>query len=253
MTERLRVDDLSVTYGGIRAVKGVDLTVDAGEVVGLIGPNGAGKTTLIDAVTGFVPCQGHVFLDGRDITDVPVHRRARQGMARTFQSVELFDDLTIAENVAVSMERPTWRTTIRDLVRPRAADAEGAVGEALELLGLTSFADRHPTDLSHGQRRLAACARAVVGRPALICMDEPAAGLDTNESRTLGGRLRAIVERGPSILLVDHDMSMVLEVCDRVYVLEFGEVIAAGTPDEIRRHPAVIAAYLGRSADGGAA
>jgi branched-chain amino acid transport system ATP-binding protein len=253
VTERLRVDDLSVTYGGIRAVKGVDLTVDAGEVVGLIGPNGAGKTTLIDAVTGFVPCQGSVLLDGRDVSGLPVHRRARQGMARTFQSVELFDDLTIAENVAVSMERPTWRTTIRDLVRPRAADAEGVVGEALELLGLTSFADRHPTDLSHGQRRLAACARAVVGRPALICMDEPAAGLDTNESRTLGGRLRAIVERGPAILLVDHDMSMVLEVCDRVYVLEFGEVIASGTPDEIRRHPAVIAAYLGRSADGGAA
>ena len=252
MNERLRVESLSVTYGGVRAVKGVDLFVGAGEVVGLIGPNGAGKTTLIDAVTGFVPCEGSVFLDGRDVTGLPVHRRARHGMARTFQSVELFDDLTIAENVAVSMERPTWRNTVRDLVRPRAVDAQGAVGDALALLGLADLAERHPTDLSHGQRRLAACARAVVGHPALVCMDEPAAGLDTSESRTLGGRLRAIVERGPSILLVDHDMSMVLEVCDRVYVLEFGEVIAVGTPDDIRQHPAVIAAYLGRSAEGGA-
>ncbi len=250
MTARLRVEALAVTYGGVRAVKGVDLFVDAGEVVGLIGPNGAGKTTLIDAVTGFVPCQGSVFLDGRDVTGLPVHRRARHGMARTFQSVELFDDLTIAENLAVSMERPTWRSTIRDLVRPRPAESSGDVGEALELLGLAAFADRHPTDLSHGQRRLAACARAVVGRPSLICMDEPAAGLDTTESGVLGGRLRAIADRGPSILLVDHDMSMVLEVCDRVYVLEFGEVIAEGTPDHVRRHPAVIAAYLGRSVDG---
>mgnify|MGYP000614938422 CR=1 FL=1 len=130
---------------------------------------------------------------------------------------------------------------------------EEVVGDALDLLGLAGVADRLPTDLSHGQRRLAACARAVVGHPSLICMDEPAAGLDSSESRVLGGHLRSIVAHGSSILLVDHDMSMVLEVCDRVYVLEFGEVIAVGTPDEIRRHPAVIAAYLGRSADGGAA
>lgn len=250
MIERLRVEDLSVTYGGVRAVKGVDLTVEAGQVVGLIGPNGAGKTTLIDAVTGFVPCTGNVFLDGRYVSGLPVHRRARRGIARTFQSVELFDDLTIAENVAVSMERPTWRSTLRDLVRPRPADADGPVGEALDLLGLTGLADRHPTDLSHGQRRLAACARAVVGNPALICMDEPAAGLDTTESSALGGRLRAIAARGSSILLVDHDMSMVLTVCDWVYVLEFGEVIAAGPPDAIRDDPAVIAAYLGRSTGG---
>ena len=253
MNERLVVEGLSVAYGGVRAVQGVDLTVGAGQVVGLIGPNGAGKTTFIDAVTGFAPCRGRVVLDGRDLTGLPPHRRARLGLARTFQSVELFDDLTIAENVAVPVERPTWRGTVRDLVRPRAASTDGAVGEALALLGLEHLADRQPNDLSHGQRRLVACARAIVGHPALVCMDEPAAGLDTTESRVLGGHLRTIVAAGPSILLVDHDMSMVLEVCDWVYVLQFGEVIAAGSPDDIRRHPAVVAAYLGRSAEGGAA
>ena len=253
MNERLVVEGLSVAYGGVRAVEGVDLTVGAGQVVGLIGPNGAGKTTFIDAVTGFTPCRGRVVLDGRDLAGLPPHRRARLGLARTFQSVELFDDLTIAENVAVPVERPTWRGTVRDLVRPRAAAADGAVGEALALLGLEQFADRQPNDLSHGQRRLVACARAIVGHPALVCMDEPAAGLDTRESRVLCGHLRSIVAAGPSILLVDHDMSMVLEVCDWVYVLQFGEVIAAGSPDDIRRHPAVVAAYLGRAAEGGAA
>jgi branched-chain amino acid transport system ATP-binding protein len=245
---RLVVEGLAVTYGGVRAVDGVDLSVAAGEVVGLIGPNGAGKTTFIDAVTGFVKCEGTVRLDGRDVSGLAPHRRARLGMARTFQLVELFDDLTVAENVAASIERPSWRGVLRDLVLPRGAGVDGAVGDALDLLGLVGVADLLPTELSHGQRRLAACARAVVGNPSLICMDEPAAGLDSSESRVLGGHLRSIVAHGSSILLVDHDMSMVLEVCDRIYVLEFGRLIAAGTPDEIRRHPAVVAAYLGRAA-----
>ncbi len=250
MSDRLRVEGLSVAYGGVRAVDGVHLSVAAGEVVGLIGPNGAGKTTLIDAVTGFVPCEGSVVLDGRDISGLAPHRRARLGMARTFQLVELFDDLTIAENVAASIERPSWRGVARDLVRPRGVSVDGVVGDALDLLGLSGVGDRLPTDLSHGQRRLAACARAVVGHPSLICMDEPAAGLDSSESHVLGGHLRSIVEHGSAILLVEHDMAMVLEVCDRIYVLEFGKVIASGTPDEVRRHPAVVAAYLGRTAGG---
>ena len=250
----LRTERLSVSYGGVRAVSEVELEIAPGELVGLIGPNGAGKTTLIDAITGYVTCSGRVLLDGRDISELAPHRRARLGLARTFQSVELFDDLTIAENVAASIERPTWRSVARDLVRPRAATGvDGPVGDALDLLGLTSLADRLPTDLSHGQRRLAACARAVAGRPSLICMDEPAAGLDTHESEVLGEHLRSITERGSAILLVDHDMAMVLDVCDRVYVLEFGTLIAEGTPAAVRRDPAVVAAYLGRTAGGGAA
>ena len=252
MSALLRTDGLSVSYGGVRAVSDVQLTVAPGELVGLIGPNGAGKTTLIDAVTGFVRCTGRITFDGRDVTDLAPHRRARLGMTRTFQSLELFDDLTVAENVAASIERPTWRSTVTDLLRPRAASTAGAVGDALDLLGLDGLADRLPTELGHGQRRLVACARAVAGRPALVCMDEPAAGLDTAESRALGAHLRAITAQGSAILLVDHDMSMVLDVCDRVYVLEFGVTIAEGTPDEVRRDPAVVAAYLGRTAGGDA-
>ncbi len=253
MSAVLQTEGLSVSYGGVHAVAAVDLSIAAGELVGLIGPNGAGKTTLIDAVTGFVRCSGRVTLAGRDVTDLAPHRRARLGMARTFQSLELFDDLTIAENVAAAIERPTWHGVLRDLVRPGSAPAGDAVADALGLLGLTSVADRLPAELGHGERRLVACARALAGRPSLICLDEPAAGLDTAESQTLGRHLRAITERGSAILLVDHDMSMVLEVCDRVVVLEFGRTIAQGTPDEIRRDPAVIAAYLGRAAGGDAA
>ncbi|MFN8024709.1 MAG: ABC transporter ATP-binding protein [Acidimicrobiales bacterium] len=250
MSELLRTDGLSVSYGGVRAVSDVQLSVAPGELVGLIGPNGAGKTTLIDAVTGFVRCTGRITFDGRDVTDLAPHRRARLGITRTFQSLELFDDLTVAENVATAIERPSWRDALVDLVRPRPVDAGGPVGEALGLLGIDDLADHHPPELGHGQRRLVACARAVAGRPSLICMDEPAAGLDTAESRSLGARLRAITEQGSAILLVDHDMSMVLDVCDRVYVLEFGTTIAHGTPDEVRRDPAVVAAYLGRTAGG---
>jgi branched-chain amino acid transport system ATP-binding protein len=246
----LRTDDLSVVYGGLHAVSEVRLSVAPGELVGLIGPNGAGKTTFIDAVTGFVACRGRVRFRDRDVTELPPHRRARLGMARTFQSLELFDDLTIAENVAASIERPSWRGVLRDLVRPHAAQVEGAVAEALDLLELTEVADRLPGELGHGQRRLVACARALAGRPALLCMDEPAAGLDSGESAVLGGHLRAITDRGSAILLVDHDMGMVLDVCDRIYVLESGVLIAEGTPEEIRRDPAVVSAYLGRTAAG---
>ncbi len=249
----LRTDGLSVSYGGVRALTDVQLTVGRGELVGLIGPNGAGKTTLIDAVTGFAGCVGRVTFAGRDVSALAPHRRARLGMTRTFQSLELFDDLTIAENVASSIERPTWHGMLRDLVWPRSAQRGGAVADALDLLGIAGLADRLPIELGHGQRRLVACARAVAGNPSLICLDEPAAGLDTAESQVLGGHLRAITERGSAILLVDHDMSMVLDVCDRVYVLEFGTVIAHGTPDEVRRDPAVVTAYLGRTGGGGAA
>ena len=161
MSEVLATTGLSVSYGGVRAVADVDLSVLAGELVGVIGPNGAGKTTLIDAITGYVGCTGRVVFGGREVGAMTPHRRARAGMARTFQSLELFDDLTVAENVAAAVERPDAMGVLRDLVRPRPAPRDGAVGEALALLGLTALADRHPTELGHGQRRLVACARAI--------------------------------------------------------------------------------------------
>ena len=250
MTTLLQTRALSVRFGGVSALTDVDVSVGEGELVGLIGPNGAGKTTFIDAVTGFVESTGRVELAGRDITGSSPHRRARRGLTRTFQSLELFDDLTVAENVAAPLERPTAAGFVRDLLRPRSIRLDTGVGDALELLGLADLADRLPAELSHGQRRLVACARALAGSPALICMDEPAAGLDTAESAVLGRHLRAIADAGSAILLIDHDMSMVFEVCDRVVVLDFGQVIADGTPDQVRHDPEVVAAYLGRSLDG---
>ena len=239
----LQVDELTVAYGGLLAVEGVSLTVTAGEVVGLIGPNGAGKTSCIDALTGFTPARGRVRLDGRPIDELPTHRRARAGLARTFQSVELFEDLSVAENLAVASADPAWWSPLVDAIRPRRADHD--VRWALEAVGLGDLGAARPAELSHGQRRLVGVARALVRRPTALLLDEPAAGLDTAESAALGRRIRDIAASGIAVLLVDHDMGLVLSVCDRVAVLDFGHLIATGTPAEIRDDATVVAAYLG--------
>ncbi len=249
MTVLLEVTGLTVQYGPVRAVDGVDLRVDEGQIVGLIGPNGAGKTTMIDALTGFVPSTGSVTFSGATLDGSPAHRRARAGLGRTWQSLELFDDLTVRENLQVAAETPSFGGLLLDLVRPtRARDGSG-VDFALDAVGIRDLADRLPTEISHGQRKLVSTARALAGRPRLVLMDEPAAGLDQDESRALAMELRALRDdSGITILLVDHDMALVLEVCDRIVVIEFGRVIAEGTPDEITKHPEVLRAYLG--ADG---
>jgi branched-chain amino acid transport system ATP-binding protein len=246
MTALLDVDALRVTYGGVTAVDGVDLAVPEGKVVGLIGPNGAGKTSTIDALTGYhAPSKGTVVFDGEDITSMRAPVRARRGLARTWQSVELFDDLTVDENLLVASERMGVLRALRDLLLPIGAHPRDNVDWALELCGLTDVADRKPTELSHGRRKLVGVARALAQRPRLVLMDEPAAGLDTDESVELGRHLRALPGEGVTVLLVDHDMNLVLSICDEVVVLDFGQVIARGTPAEIRRNEAVIAAYLG--------
>jgi branched-chain amino acid transport system ATP-binding protein len=240
----LSVRGLSVSYGGVRAVSGVDLDVLEGQLVALIGPNGAGKTTLIDAISGFVRYQGTVLLAGQDLSGRAPHQRAQLGLARTWQSIELFDDLSVRENLSVASGRVPVAQMLRELVgRPRALDA--AIGDALALLGLEAFASANAADLSEGQRKLVGIARALVARPRLLCLDEPAAGLDTHESRQLGQRLRQIVDAGTPILLIDHDMGLVLEVSDHVVVLEFGQVIASGASEQVRRDARVVAAYLG--------
>ncbi len=238
---------VSVSFGGVHAVVDVDLEVAPGQLVGLIGPNGAGKTTFIDAITGFVRAEGRVELDGRDLTGLPPHARARLGLARTWQSIELFDDLTIRENLLVAARRPSvWGTLKESVSTPRAASGE--ISGALAVLGLEGLVDALPEELSQGQRKLVGIARALVVKPRLVCLDEPAAGLDTTESEELGRRLRRLVDAGQSMLLVDHDMGLVLGICDHVVVLEFGKVIASGEPDEVRRDQQVIAAYLGSAA-----
>jgi branched-chain amino acid transport system ATP-binding protein len=247
----LEVDDLTVRYGGLAALSEARLRVEPGSLVGLIGPNGAGKTTMIDCLAGFTPAtSGRVIFDGHDVTSLSAHRRTRLGMIRTFQSLELFDDLSVRENCRVAAADARWWDPIADVVRPgRNAVDGGFLDDTLASLGLTEFSELHPSELSHGHRKLVGIARALVRKPDLLLLDEPAAGLDSGESGVLGRQLRSRVDDGASILLIDHDMELVLGICDRVYVLDFGRVIAEGTPDEIRANPAVVAAYLGEEVE----
>ncbi|MGW4481370.1 ABC transporter permease subunit [Rhodococcus triatomae] len=230
----LSVQGVGVRYGAVRAVDDVGFDLRAGEIVGLIGPNGAGKTTLVDAISGFATAEGRITLSGKDIAKLPPFRRSRAGLGRTFQDIELYDELTVAENVAVGAAR--------------SGDTDSAVTSVLTLLDITELADTTAADLSQGQRQLVSVARVLAGRPAVALLDEPAAGLDSSESRWLGERLRAARGLGVTMLLIDHDMDLVLNVCDRVVVLDLGKVIAVGTPADIRNDPTVVAAYLGSPA-----
>jgi branched-chain amino acid transport system ATP-binding protein len=253
MSALLQTNEMTVTFGGLRAVDSVSFTVEQGQLVGLIGPNGAGKTTFIDGITGFVPTTGSIkFLD-TEISKQPAHRRARLGLGRTWQSLELFEDLNIEENLGVAAQPQSVGGFLADLIVPQRVKARANVDFALDVLGIRDLAKRMPTEISQGQRKLVSAARALAARPQLVCMDEPAAGLDTKESQELGRRLRDIIDAGITIFLVDHDMGLVLNVCDFIYVIEFGATIAKGTPEEIKRDPRVIEAYLGSSAEDGGA
>jgi branched-chain amino acid transport system ATP-binding protein len=247
VTPVLRATGISVSFGGVHAVVDVDLEVGAGRLVGLIGPNGAGKTTFIDAISGFVRARGRMELDGNDLTALRPHARARLGLARTWQSIELFDDLTVRENLHVASHQPSVWRTLREMVSPPRSDSS-EIDSVLKLLGLEAIVDELPSELSQGQRKLVGIARALAARPRLVCLDEPAAGLDTHESEELGRRLRSLADAGQAMLLVDHDMGLVLGICDEVVVVEFGKVIARGAADAVRRDQAVIAAYLGSAA-----
>ncbi len=246
----LEARGLTVSYGGIRANDRIDLECASGKVVGLIGPNGAGKTTFIDAITGFTPlASGSVTFDGHDLASASPSARARLGLTRTFQSLELFEDLSVRDNLLASAERSTWWSFFGDVVRPgrRHGDVADRVDWALDTVGLREVVDTMPDQLSHGQRKLVAMARALAARPKLVLLDEPAAGIDTTETRALGTLMRAVVAEGISLFVIDHDMGLMLSVCDDLYVLDFGKVIAHGTPERIRDDPAVITAYLGSS------
>ncbi len=247
----LEARQVTVRYGGLAANADVDLEVHQGRLVGLIGPNGAGKTTFIDAVTGYTPlASGTIHFDGHDLDGLSPDARAHRGLVRTFQSIELFDDLTVRDNLLAAAERPRWNSLFADMFTPGRTSRGllSQVGQVIDTLGIAELADQLPQALSQGQRKLVGIARALAARPKLLLLDEPAAGLDTTESQALGAHLRRLVEAGTTVFLIDHDMGLVLNVCDEIYVLDFGRLIAHGTPAEIRADPQVIAAYLGESA-----
>jgi sulfate-transporting ATPase len=229
----LEVEGLTVTYGGVVAVFELSLRVPAGGIVGLIGPNGAGKTSAIDAITGFAKAEGTVTLQDADVHNLPTHKRVRRGLARTFQSLELYDDLSVEENVSAAA------------FGVKGEARHGAVQRSLDLVGIADLRHREAGDLSQGQRQLVSIARACAADPHVLLLDEPAAGLDTSESKWLGDRIRDISATGTGVLLIDHDVALVLDICDYIYVLDFGSVIAEGDPAAIRANRAVADAYLG--------
>ncbi|MDY7106851.1 MAG: branched-chain amino acid ABC transporter permease/ATP-binding protein [Actinomycetota bacterium] len=247
---RLDVSGLTVRYGGVTAVDDLSLRVEPGKVLGLIGPNGAGKTSAIDAITGFTRADaGSVRLDGRELVGLSTTARARAGLSRSFQSLELFEDATVHDNLrAASDPRDRW-SYLRDLFWPVDDPLSGEVVAAVREFQLTDDLHRHVQDLPYGQRRLLALARAVATRPSVLLLDEPAAGLGDNESAELAHLVRRLADDwGIAVLLVEHDMNFVMGVCDEIVVLDFGRCISEGTADEVRRDPAVIAAYLGDDA-----
>ncbi|MGH3009027.1 MAG: ABC transporter ATP-binding protein [Gaiellaceae bacterium] len=235
----LRASSVSRSFAGVEALRDVSLELGQGEVVGLIGPNGAGKSTLVNLLSGFDrPTRGRVLLEERDVTRWPAHRRGRHGLARTFQHSHSFGGLSARENVEVAA------LGVGASQRAAAKRAD----ELLALLGLTAYAEQSAASLAHGDERRLGVARALATEPRYVLMDEPAAGLSEAEVPRFATAVRTVQEHGAGVLLVDHNVALVLEVCERIYVLDQGTTLAEGTPDEIRSDLGVAAAYLGESA-----
>ena len=240
----LEVEQLSVDFGGVRALHLVDLDVEASQATGLIGPNGAGKTTLFNAICGLQPVdRGRVVLHGRDISRVAPHRRARLGIARTFQRLEVFGSMTVRDNVRVAAD--VHRRWARRAGRGASRSPELRTEEILDRVGLRGVADDRVDALPTGLARLVEVGRALASDPKVLLLDVPSSGLSEEETRSFATLLRDLTDDGLAILLVEHDVELVMGVCARVHVLDFGRVIASGTPTEIQGDAAVQRAYLG--------
>jgi ABC-type branched-subunit amino acid transport system ATPase component len=246
---RLEVQDLTKSFGGFVAVRGANLVAEPGQVTSLIGPNGAGKTTLFHCVSGIeTPDAGRTLLDGQSLRGMSPDRRARAGMARTFQIIELFGGLTVAENLQVAVEGRSVSRISQDLFSLRHPDnpiVKEQVQQALELVGIAHLAHRPAGSLPTGLSRLVELARALCTEPRVLLLDEPASGLSAPETDRLHSVLTQLADIGLTILLVEHDIELVMALSTRIYVLDFGVMIASGTPAEVRANPVVRAAYLG--------
>lgn len=247
----LEVKDLTQRFGGITALENISFSVNKGDITGVIGPNGAGKTTLFNIVTGiYAQSSGSVILEGVDISSLPAEKLAAKGLVRTFQNIELFGNMTVLENVMLGMHtrsssgilacmcKMPWHLREERMIREQAA-------EWLEFCGIKDLSDQKASNLPFGKGRLLEIARAMAVRPSIMLMDEPAAGLNNRETALLAVLIRKIRDTGVTVVLVEHDMELVMDICDRIIVLNLGSKLAEGTPREIQENQSVISAYLG--------
>ena len=248
----LEVKELGIDFGGLRALTDVDLTIDAGEIVGLIGPNGAGKTTVFNLLTGvYTPTRGAIRFAGKSIIGKKPYQITQTGIARTFQNIRLFKEMSVLDNIRVAINHTMRYPVISSFFRlpgywREEGEAEERARELLGVFGMESVADQMAANLPYGMQRKLEILRALASGPKLLLLDEPAAGMNPTETRELMETIHRIRELfGVSILLIEHDMSLVMGVCERIYVLDYGTLIASGTPEEIRGNEQVIKAYLG--------
>jgi branched-chain amino acid transport system ATP-binding protein len=248
-SQLLTLAGVSKNFGGLRAVNDLSLDVSKGYIYGLIGPNGAGKTTVFNLITGVYPCSsGSIRLEDVSLTELKAYRIARMGISRTFQTIRLFPSMTTWENVLIGQNflSRSGFSGILPIRRPRELELRAQVEEALKVLGLWEMRDRKAVTLPYGSQRKVEIARAIAAQPKLLLLDEPTAGMNIRETKDLLGFLSRIHSLGITILVIEHDMRVVMGICDHIFVLNFGQKIAEGTPAEIRRNEEVLEAYLGK-------